>query len=42
MLDYQPSERKDYIESFFENIDWKTVERRLTQTVAPTSTSPWS
>lgn len=42
MLDYQPSERKDYIESFFENIDWKAVERRLTRTVAPTSAPPWS
>ena len=42
MLDYQPSERKDYIESFFENIDWKAVERRLARTVAPTSAPPWS
>lgn len=42
ILDYQPSERGEYIESFLSNIDWKVVERRLARTVAPTSSPPWS
>ncbi|MEP6935442.1 MAG: Fe-Mn family superoxide dismutase [Nitrospirota bacterium] len=29
LLDYQPSERASYIEAFFSNIDWKSVEQRL-------------
>lgn len=29
LLDYKPSERGKYIESFFANIDWKAVEGRL-------------
>ena len=29
LLDYQPSERKQYIESFFSNIGWGVVEDRL-------------
>ena len=29
LLDYKPSDRTSYIEAFFSNIDWKTVERRL-------------
>ena len=29
LLDYKPSDRASYIEAFFSNIDWKTVERRL-------------
>ena len=29
LLDYQPSERASYIEAFFSNIDWKSVEKRL-------------
>ena len=29
ILDYQPSERASYIEAFFSNIDWKSVEDRL-------------
>ncbi len=29
LLDYKPAERPKYIESFFTNIDWKTVEERL-------------
>ncbi|MEP6958179.1 MAG: Fe-Mn family superoxide dismutase, partial [Nitrospirota bacterium] len=29
LLDYKPSERGAYIESFFANIDWKTVDERL-------------
>jgi Fe-Mn family superoxide dismutase len=29
LLDYKPAERASYIEAFFANIDWKSVERRL-------------
>ena len=29
LLDYKPSERPKYIEAFFSNIDWATVEDRL-------------
>jgi Fe-Mn family superoxide dismutase len=29
LLDYKPSEREAYIESFFSNINWKTVDERL-------------
>ena len=29
LLDYKPSERGTYIESFFANIDWKAVDERL-------------
>jgi Fe-Mn family superoxide dismutase len=29
MLDYKPSERSLYIESFFSNVDWKSVEARM-------------
>jgi superoxide dismutase, Fe-Mn family len=29
LLDYKPSERAAYIEAFFANIDWKSVENRL-------------
>lgn len=29
LLDYKPSEREAYIESFFANIDWKAVDERL-------------
>ena len=29
LLDYKPSERASYIEAFFANIDWKSVEKRL-------------
>ena len=31
LLDYKPAERAKYIEAFFSNIDWKTVEQRLTR-----------
>jgi superoxide dismutase, Fe-Mn family len=27
--DYQATERSKYIEAFFRNIDWRTVERRV-------------
>lgn len=29
LLDYTPSERTDYIDAFFTNIDWQSVDRRL-------------
>ena len=29
LLDYKPSERASYIEAFFANIEWKSVEKRL-------------
>ena len=29
LLDYKPSDRAAYIEAFFSNIDWKSVEKRL-------------
>ena len=29
LLDYKPADRPKYIEAFFSNIDWQTVERRL-------------
>jgi superoxide dismutase, Fe-Mn family len=29
LLDYKPSERSDYIDAFFSNVDWKTVEERM-------------
>lgn len=29
LLDYKPSERKQYIDAFFSNIDWNLVEDRL-------------
>jgi Fe-Mn family superoxide dismutase len=32
LLDYKPAERPKYIEAFFSNIDWATVEKRLRQT----------
>lgn len=34
LLDYKPSERPSYIEAFFSNIDWRSVEKRL-QDCAP-------
>lgn len=37
ILDYKPSERVSYIEAFFSNINWKTVEHRLERTIVPTS-----
>ncbi len=29
LLDFKPSERGDYVNAFFANIDWKTVDDRL-------------
>ncbi len=31
MLDYPPSEKKKYVEAFFSNINWQTVEDNLKQ-----------
>lgn len=30
LLDYKPAERPEYIKAFFSNIDWSTVEGRVT------------
>ena len=29
MLDFPPSQKAKYVEAFFENLNWKTVEGRL-------------
>jgi Fe-Mn family superoxide dismutase len=29
LLDYKPADRPKYIDAFFSNVDWQTVERRL-------------
>jgi superoxide dismutase len=29
LLDYKPAERPKYIEAFFSNINWATVDKRL-------------
>jgi Fe-Mn family superoxide dismutase len=29
LLDYKPPERAKYIDAFFANIDWNTVEQRM-------------
>jgi Fe-Mn family superoxide dismutase len=29
LLDYAPSKRSDYIDAFFANIDWRSVDRRV-------------
>jgi Fe-Mn family superoxide dismutase len=34
MRDYQATERSKYIEAFFRNIDWRTVESRLVEASA--------
>jgi Fe-Mn family superoxide dismutase len=34
LLDYKPSERAQYIEAFFTNIDWDAIERRLGRAAA--------
>lgn len=34
LLDYKPAERGKYIESFFQNIDWDAVERRVLEAAA--------
>jgi len=35
LLDYKPAERPKYIEAFFANIDWTTVEKRLRKGKGP-------
>lgn len=39
ILDYKPSERLSYIEAFFSNVNWKTVEHRLERTIVPAAIS---
>ena len=34
LLDYKPSERSNYIDAFFSNINWDVVQRRLTSPAA--------
>jgi len=29
LLDYKPPERAKYIDAFFANIDWNTVDQRM-------------
>jgi len=29
MIDYTPAEKKQYVEAFFKNLNWQTVEKRL-------------
>jgi Fe-Mn family superoxide dismutase len=28
LLDYKPSERAQYVQAFFANVDWETVDKR--------------
>ena len=37
ILDYKPSERRSYIESFFANLNWNTVEQRMQRSITPAS-----
>lgn len=34
MLDYVPSEKKKYVESFFENLNWDVIEKRYSACVS--------
>ncbi len=34
MLDYVPSEKKKYIEAFFANLNWKTVDARFANSIS--------
>lgn len=34
MVDYLPSEKKTYIDAFFDNLNWKMVEARFTNAIA--------
>jgi Fe-Mn family superoxide dismutase len=34
MRDYKATEKAKYIEAFFRNVDWQTVERRLQEPAA--------
>jgi Fe-Mn family superoxide dismutase len=40
LLDYKPAERPKYIEAFFSNIDWNTVEGRLRADTVSRPTTP--
>ncbi len=33
MVDYVPAEKKSYVEAFFDNLDWSSVERRFLDAV---------
>ena len=37
LLDYKPADRPKYIEAFFSNIDWNSVEERLRKSSGPHS-----
>jgi Fe-Mn family superoxide dismutase len=37
LLDYKPAERPMYIEAFFSNIDWDSVEKRLRPPMTPSA-----
>src|SRR5215471_112232 len=39
LLDYKPAERPKYIEAFFSNINWKTVDARLKHTKSEATVS---
>jgi superoxide dismutase, Fe-Mn family len=34
MVDYVPAEKKNYVDAFLENVNWKVVEDRFTHTIA--------
>lgn len=34
LLDYKPAEKDKYIDAFFSNINWDTVNKRLTHAAA--------
>jgi len=34
MRDYKATERAQYIQAFFRNVDWQSVERRLNERAA--------
>ncbi|MGH8603637.1 MAG: hypothetical protein ACREXR_12935 [Gammaproteobacteria bacterium] len=40
MLDYKPAERPKYIEAFFSNLNWQTVEERLSDFVSSSAGVP--
>jgi superoxide dismutase, Fe-Mn family len=37
LLDYKPADRSKYIEAFFSNIDWASVEDRMSKSSAPSA-----
>jgi superoxide dismutase, Fe-Mn family len=39
LLDYKPAERSSYIQAFFSNIDWKTVDERTAGAMAHAGSS---